>query len=74
MGQLGTDVVQNRSTFGTRRLKAIKPPGPIQEQHDNQMINKRVSVQVARGDYMGGVLTFLFYHVIPMNMVKIGGM
>ena len=48
------------SNFETRRLKAIKPPGPNQQQHDNQTLDKRVGAQVARGVSMGGRLCLPF--------------
>jgi len=42
------------SDFETRRMKAIKPPGPRQQRHENQTMDKRVGAQVARGLCMGG--------------------
>ena len=42
------------SDFETRRPNAIEPPGPRQQQHNNQAMDERVGVQVARGDCMGG--------------------
>jgi hypothetical protein len=43
------------SNFETRRTKAIEPPGPSQQQHNNQtMDERRVGAQVARGVCMGG--------------------
>jgi hypothetical protein len=35
-------------------------------------MNKWVWAQVARGGYMSGILTSLFYHVVTTNMVKRG--
>jgi hypothetical protein len=32
----------------------MEPPGPRQQQHNNQTMDKRVGAQVARGDCMGG--------------------
>jgi hypothetical protein len=42
------------SDFETRRTKAIEPPGPSQQQHNNQTMDERVGAQVARGVCMGG--------------------
>ncbi len=42
------------SDFETRRTKAIEPPGPRQERHENQTTDERVGAQVARGVCMGG--------------------
>jgi hypothetical protein len=44
------------SYFETRWLNAIEPPGPRQQQHNNQTMDERVGAQVARGDCMGGHL------------------
>ena len=44
------------SDFETRWPNAIKPPGPRQQQHNNQTMDERVGAQVARGDCMGGHL------------------
>ena len=43
-----------QSDFETRWPKAIEPPGPRQHQHNNQTMDERVGVQVARGDCVGG--------------------
>jgi hypothetical protein len=48
------------SDFETRRTKAIEPPGPRQEQHENQTTDERVGAQVARGVCMGGRLDLPF--------------
>ncbi len=48
------------SDFETRRMKAIEPPGPRQEQHKNQTTDERVGGQVARGVCMGGRLDLHF--------------
>jgi hypothetical protein len=42
------------SDFETRWPNAIKPPGPRQQQHNNQTMDERVGAQLARGDCMGG--------------------
>jgi hypothetical protein len=42
------------SNFETRWPNAIEPPGPRQQQHNNQTMDERVEAQVARGDCMGG--------------------
>jgi hypothetical protein len=42
------------SDFETRWPNAIEPPGPIQQQHNNQTMDERDGAQVARGDCMGG--------------------
>jgi len=42
------------SDFETRRTKAIEPPGPRQQRHENQTMDERVGAQVARGVCMGG--------------------
>jgi len=42
------------SDFETRRTKAIEPPGPRQQKHENQTMDERVGAQVARGVCMGG--------------------
>jgi hypothetical protein len=55
-GQICTNVVQNRSSFGTRRPKAIEPPGPTQQQHNNQTMNKKERTQVAREGLYGWLL------------------
>jgi len=61
------------SNFETRRMKAIEPPGPRQQQHKNQTMDKRVGAQVAKGVCMGDRLDlhFLpcFYHVFTMVKV-----
>ena len=46
--------VFRHSDFETRRTKAIKPPGPRQQRHENQTMDERVGAQVARGVCMGG--------------------
>ncbi len=49
------------SNFETRWTKAIEPPGPRQQRHENQTMDEKVGAQVARGVYLGGrsVLPFL---------------
>jgi hypothetical protein len=42
------------SDFETRRTKAIEPPGPRQQRHENQIMDERVGALVARGVCMGG--------------------
>ena len=42
------------SDFETRWPNAMEPPGPRQQQHNNQTMDERVEAQVARGDCMGG--------------------
>ena len=42
------------SNFETRWPNAIEPPGPKHQQHNNQIMDERVGVQVARGKCMGG--------------------
>ena len=42
------------SNFETRPTKAIEPPGPRQQRHKNQTLDKKVGAQVAREVYMGG--------------------
>jgi hypothetical protein len=37
-----------------RRTKAIEPPGPRQQRHENQTMDEKVGAQVARGVCMGG--------------------
>jgi len=49
------------SDFETRRPKAIEPPGPRQQQHDNQTMDERDGAQVARGACMGGCLDLPFF-------------
>ena len=39
------------SNFETRRTKAIEPPGPRQQRHENQTMDEKVGAQVARGLY-----------------------
>jgi hypothetical protein len=41
------------SDFETRWTKAIEPPGPRQERHENQTTDERVGAQVARGGLYG---------------------
>ncbi len=48
------------SDFETRQPNAIEPPGPRQQQHDNQTMDEWVGAQVARGDCMGGRLDLPF--------------
>ena len=48
------------SDFETRRTKAIKPPGPRQQRHENQTMDEKVGAQVARGVCMGGRLELPF--------------
>ena len=42
------------SDFETRPTKAIEPPGPRQQRHENQTMAERVGALVARGVCMGG--------------------
>ena len=46
--------VFRHSDFETRRTKAIKPPGPRQQRHENQTMDERDGAQVAGGVCMGG--------------------
>ena len=48
------------SNFRTRWPNAIEPPGPRQQQHNNQTMDERVGAQVTRGDCMGGRLDLPF--------------
>ena len=53
----GTDLgvkLLRHSDFETRWPNAMEPPGPRQQQHNNQTMDERVGAQVARGDCMGG--------------------
>jgi hypothetical protein len=52
------------SDFETRWPNAIKPPGPRQQQHNNQTMDERVGAQVARGIVWAAVWTSPFYHVV----------
>jgi hypothetical protein len=54
------------NNFEIRQPNAIKPPGPRQQQHDNQTIDERVGAKVARGDCMGGRSDLPFLHVVIM--------
>ena len=52
----GTDLgvkLLRHSDFETRWPNAMEPPGPRQQQHNNQTMDERVGAQVARGDCMG---------------------
>jgi hypothetical protein len=54
------------SNFETRRTKAIEPPGPRQQRHENQTMDEKVGAQVARVFVWAAVRTSPFYHVVAM--------
>ncbi len=62
--QICAHVVRNCSSFGTRQPKVIEPPGPTQQQHNNQTKVDGCGLKWPGEVYMGGVLTSLFYRVV----------